>query len=281
MMDVVGGSAAVIAGVPWILSERCDSAFDPSRAKVHLRRQIARGAAAVVSNSSSGSAYWVKRVPESRCSVIPNALPVDEIESAGPAKRSTFDFPDDAPLIVYVGRLDPQKNMDRMLDALERVVAQSDARALLCGQGPLQAEVEKRVASAGLRGRVVAPGFVSNPWSWLKTADLFVSVSLWEGMPNTVMEAMAAGCAVVVSDIPHHREVLDSSTARFVPANDADAIADAILAGLRDPERGARAAAAKQRAQKWSIPATARRWANFYEELAAGPQPSSQGGSRP
>jgi len=269
MMDVVGGAAAVIAGVPWILSERSDSALRPGRGQIGLRRQIARGASAVVSNSDAGSAYWIRRIGEDRCSVIPNALPLDEIEAAVPAKRATFDIPDDAPLVVYVGRLEPLKNISRMLDALERVISETDTRVLLCGRGSIESDVERRIAGGVLRGRVLAPGFVPDPWSWLKAADLFVSLSLWEGMPNTVMEAMAAECPVVVSDIPNHRAILDSSSAWFVPVGDTDAIAKAILDGLRDPDREARIAAAKRRADTWSIGASARRWAALYEGLAA------------
>ncbi|MFP6645344.1 MAG: glycosyltransferase, partial [Candidatus Latescibacterota bacterium] len=92
MMDVVGGMAALVAGVPWIVSERCDSDFGQGGPKIVLRRQIARGAAAIVCNSGAGNAYWVKRAKGDRCSVIPNALPLDEIESAPVAKRSAFDI---------------------------------------------------------------------------------------------------------------------------------------------------------------------------------------------
>jgi len=268
MMDIVGGAAALLARVPWIVSERCDSVFEPSHTKIRLRRQIARGAAAVVSNSSAGNAYWLRRIGPDRCAVIPNALPIEEIDAAPAAQRARLSIPPDVPLLRFVGRLDPQKNIAALLDALEVVVAKSDAHALLLGRGSLESEVERRLEGAPLAGRVVAPGFVADPWSWMKSAALFVSVSLWEGMPNTVMEAMAARCPVVVSEIPNHREILDDASARFVPTGDVPAIAEAILAGLGEDGRAERVAAARAHAETWSIEAVARRWAAFYESLA-------------
>jgi len=64
----------------------------------------------------------------------------------------------------------------------------------------------------------------------MKTASVSVSVSHVEGMPNAVIEAMAARCPLVVSEIPQHREILDDASARFVPLDDARATADAIRA---------------------------------------------------
>jgi len=128
--------------------------------------------------------------------------------------------------------------------------------------------VERRIRKEGLSGRVFLPGYVPQPWAWMKKADMFVSVSLFEGMPNTVMEAMACGCPLVVSDIPQHREILDDDTAMFVSPEDPADIASGIDRLLGNPEEARRKALrAKERASEWSIPAMAERYERVYLEI--------------
>jgi glycosyltransferase involved in cell wall biosynthesis len=80
----------------------------------------------------------------------------------------------------------------------------------------------------------------------LKSADGLISMSRYEGNPNVVLEAMAAGCPVILSDIPGHREVADASSAVFVPVDDVQALSVAIA------EFVANKGAAQQRAQRAS-----------------------------
>jgi glycosyltransferase involved in cell wall biosynthesis len=128
--------------------------------------------------------------------------------------------------------------------------------------------VERKIHNEGLSGRVFLPGYVLQPWAWMRRADLFVSVSLFEGMPNTVMEAMACGCPIVASDIPQHREILDEGEATFVLPDDPDSIASGIERLLGDTEEaGRKASCAKERALKWSIPAMAERYERVYLEI--------------
>jgi glycosyltransferase involved in cell wall biosynthesis len=149
------------------------------------------------------------------------------------------------------------------------VAAASPATMLFCGDGYDHAEAIRRLDERGLSGRIRAPGFVGDVWSWLKRAQVFVSVSYFEGMPNSVMEAMACGCPLVVSDIPMHREIVGDDGALFVDPNDPKAIAESVLEVLRDPgrakERGDRARAL---ARRWSIDSAAEAYAALYEGAA-------------
>jgi glycosyltransferase involved in cell wall biosynthesis len=238
--------------------------------KVRLDQWFARHyASAVVSNSSSADALWAGLLaPERMRGVIRNALPLDGLDGVPPADPRQLGFPADLPLVVYVGRMHPDKGIDTLLEALECVNAERPISALLLGVGELLDGVRERLKDPGFGGRAAAPGFRLDATAWLKRAAVFVSLSRHEGMPNTVMEAMALRCPAVVSDIPQHREILDDASALFVPLDDAAATAAAIRRTLDAPvESAARAARARGAAEGWSIDATSGAWAGLYDRL--------------
>jgi glycosyltransferase involved in cell wall biosynthesis len=273
MANVLGGLVALRAGVPWLYSERYAPDSYGRSLKAGFDQWLARRyAAAVISNSSSADALWAEWLaPGRRHEVIRNALPLAELDAAPTADPRELGLPPELPLVVYVGRMLPHKGIDVLLDALERLNAERPIAVLLLGVGALHEQVRARLLAPGFAGRALAPGFRYDAAAWLKRAAVFVSLSRWEGMPNTVMEAMATGCPAVVSDIPQHREILDDASASFVPFGDASRAASAIRHALDDsPAARARAALARARAAAWSVAATAGRYAELYRELRAG-----------
>jgi glycosyltransferase involved in cell wall biosynthesis len=269
MMDMVGGPIARCMRIPWIMSERCSPDFFPRTSKIVLRERLGRFATGIVSNSESGDEYWSRHAgSNTHRSVIRNALPFDQIEETKPADPAIFGLPSNAPLILYAGRFEDQKNIEMLVAGVAQALVDSDASALLCGDGPLRDGAAREFARLGLSDRVRLPGFVPDIWSWLKRAELMVSVSHFEGMPNTVMEAMACRCALVVSEISMHREILDESCAVLVDRRNPEAIARAILGVLRGPEHAKRRIdAARERAIHWSIDSGTRDYAKVYCEI--------------
>jgi len=269
LMDIVGGLTARALRLPWVVSERTLPSAYPRLLKMRLRNRLVRGAAAVVSNSAEADAWWAARLaPRVLRRVVQNSIPVDEIEGASPADLGSYGLSGSRPLVAFVGRVDEGKNVDRVLDVLARVTREGPAEALFCGDGILLRSVRERIAREGLADRIVAPGFVSAVPSVLKRAAVFLSLSRYEGMPNAVMEAAAAGCPIVLSDIPAHRQVVSDAEARFVPTEDVVAASDAVHECLRDRAAAlARAAGARVRARSWSLQTAARRYADLYEAL--------------
>jgi glycosyltransferase involved in cell wall biosynthesis len=269
MMDIIGGAACRITGTPQIISERCSSEAHPGNIKDLLQIIAASGARAVISNSSGGDEYWRgKNNGRFRRFIIHNALPLQEIEWVPPVPNAVIGGHPGQKIVLYVGRFDKQKNLKNLVRALGRVVQNPTLVAFLCGDGPMRPAVERMIHDEGLSGRIFLPGYVMNIWAWMKRADVFVSVSLFEGMPNTVMEAMACGCPAVVSDIPQHREILDDDSAVFVSPSDPMSIAAGIDRLLGDTEdAGRKALRAKKTAIKWSIPAMAERYERAYLEI--------------
>lgn len=266
-MDILGGGAALLTRTPWVLKESSAAPSYPAGWKSWLRRALAKWAGAIASNSTGGDAYW-RSAGRRTLYVIPNGVPFDEIDgaraetAAGPRRGSAEK------MVLFAGRMDSGKNVEGLVVALARMADEVPFVAVLCGDGPRRRELERLAGELGVRERLLFPGYVSNLWGLMKRADAFASLSRFEGCPNVVLEAMACGCPLVVSDIPAHREILDEASARFAdpdePAEVAEALKATLLAG--DAAR-ARARAARAMAAHWSVETTARLYERLYLSL--------------
>jgi glycosyltransferase involved in cell wall biosynthesis len=239
-MDVLGGLAGLWRGIPLVVSERSSTQAYPRTWKNMLRRAIGRRGRMVVANSQAGANYWSQLSSAPTVSVVHNIVPVHEIDAVQP---DFSQFPADAEMILYVGRYSYEKNLPTLVDALCRVLARRPrALVLMHGEGREREAVTMRVKAAGMADRIRVGAFIQCPWALMKSGAAFVSVSDFEGNPNTVLEAAACRCPLILSDISAHREQFDERSALFVPPRSAQAIADAVEATLADP------AAAERRA---------------------------------
>jgi len=269
-MDLVGGATARLLRVPWVMSERSAALSYPASMMNRFRIAAGRRADLIMPNSRGGADYWLANgVDADRIEVVPNYVPLGEIEMADALDDPRIAADDE--LVVYVGRLSPEKNLHALIDAFAHVVRlRPRAMFAFCGDGQLLAELKTHVEAAGLRERFIFTGFVPNVASWLKRASASVAVSRCEGHPNAVLEAIAAGVPLVVSDIPAYRSILDDESAAFVPVDDVLAIAGAVVQTLENrvaaEERAARARAALGSP---SLDATAARYENAYQHAIA------------
>jgi len=268
-MDVLGGTSALMSGIPWIFSERASAPAYPLTIRNLVRRFLGCCARAVISNSVAGDAYWQGWAR--RRFIVSNGLPLGEI-AAAPAILPHPLGDGGRPLVLFAGRFDPQKNIGVLLEALDLVLRRHDVDVLCCGDGPLRADVERWAASdRGGGGRVVIGGYSTELWGLMKAATVLVSPALFEGCPNVVLEGMACGVSLVVSDIPEHRELLDESAAILVPAHSAAALAAGIEQALADrPAALGRAQVAKERASSHSLSAVAREYDAAYRQVLCG-----------
>jgi glycosyltransferase involved in cell wall biosynthesis len=159
------------------------------------------------------------------------------------AARARLEVPPDAPLAVCIGRVTRQKGQDVLLAAWHTVRARCpEARLAIVGGGDLLASL-RRQAPPG----VVFTGPVDDTQPWYAAADLVVLPSRWEGLPLTLLEALAIGRPVVGSDIPGIADALPAGTGALVPAGGVAALADAIAHRIsqRDAARAEGAAGAR------------------------------------
>jgi glycosyltransferase involved in cell wall biosynthesis len=263
-MDVVGGVAARLTGSTWIVSERADGEHYPSDVKHWLRRVTGKYADAVIANSPVGLSFW--NGSRGRQFVVPNAAPLEELAAVPP---DDADFRH-AKVILFVGRLTDQKNPENLVAALAKVVKQRDAVALLCGCGPSEGMVRAAIEAAGCSERIHLLGFTDRVIGLMKRADVLVAPSWFEGNPNAVIEAAACGCPLVLSAIPSHAFVPPDG-ALFAPPGDPDAIAEAVLRTLDDPDAARqRAEVARSVAMSRSIATISAAYLQIYEEMLRG-----------
>lgn len=189
------------------------------------------------------------------------------------------------PVILAVGRLSRQKRPDLMVEALARLRRRpglGGARLRLCGEGPWAGAVERRARRLGVGDAVELLGFVANPFALMRTADLYLLTSDFEGLPNALIEAQGLGLPAVATRCPHGPDEIvdDGRTGLLVPTGDVEAIAAAAAELLADPERrrrmGEEAAARARRLYDASrlVPA----WERLLLEAAASAS-SAAGGS--
>lgn len=268
-MDVWGGVAARLTGVPWIFSERSQSLThaerSPSAAALRALLPAARG---VVANSETAADVWRSgvRVP---VRVVPNAIPVDRIESVAAADRRELGIPEGVPLVLFAGRFTPGKNVPLLGEALASLMRERpDLHALLLGEGPALADFRAWVRAQGLARRFVLPGYRDDLFRWMKTASVFVSPSRSEGRPNVVMEAMACGRPMVLSDIAPHREFVSDDEALWFRTDDATSLRAGIARTLdARVEAEARAERALTSIRRFSIDAMVASYESVYQEV--------------
>ncbi len=169
---------------------------------------------------------------------IYNGVPCLKIENSPEAVRAHWGLPENAPLLLNVGRLAQQKNQAILFEALLHL---PEAHLLLVGDGELRASLQKQVAQLQLEKRVHFLGELEsqNVLALLFVCSVFVFPSFYEAMPMAVVEAMGSGLPVVASDIPAMREVLGDAGI-LVPSESAEEIARAVRQVLDSSELASR-----------------------------------------
>lgn len=145
------------------------------------------------------------------------------------------------PLVLGVGRLTPQKDFATLIRAFRQVRERHVARLLILGEGEQRGMLERLVAELGLEEDVALPGFVENPFAYMTRASVFVLSSLFEGLPNAMVQAFALGTPIVATDCQSGpREILQGGRfGTLVPVGDETAMASAIVGQISGGREGA------------------------------------------
>jgi glycosyltransferase involved in cell wall biosynthesis len=232
----------------------------------------ARIDAAVCVSDSVVSGVVANGLPAERTHVVVNGIDVARVRGLaglGPVPDVVDpglepDDPQDARRVPVVanGRLSPQKDFELLIRAHAQILRSGvEHRLLIMGEGPSRPRLEALVAELDLAGSVELPGHVDNPYLHISTAGLFVLSSRSEGMPLTLLEALAVGVPIVATRCGTGTETLlaDGEYGELVPVGSVDALAGAIEKHLRDTdELRKRAARGPHRASAFDVGRSAR-----------------------
>ena len=167
------------------------------------------------------------------------------------------------PVFLGVGRLTEQKDFNTLIRAFAKVRNQRAAKLIILGEGEQRAQLQGLAAELGVAEEVDLPGFVDNPFAFMRRASVFVLSSAWEGLPGVLIQAVACGCPAVSTDCPSGpREVLEGGRyGELVPVGDAAAMADAMLRTLDTPVD---AKVLERRAQAFSVEASTKAYRTLF-----------------
>ncbi len=205
-----------------------------------LMRATYRFADAIVAVSDGAAVALAQLLgaPRSRVSVIHNPVVADTILSlASEPLAHPWITRDDRPFILAAGRLTEAKDHPALLRAFARVRTQRDARLVILGEGELRSRLERLSEELGIVEDTLMPGFVENPYAWMRACAVFVLSSAREGCPMVLIEAMACGAPIVSTDCPSGpSEILeDGRWGRLVPVGDVESMTSAILEAMQAP----------------------------------------------
>ena len=177
----------------------------------------------------------VTGLPRERIKVLYNPVVTPELreKARAPLNHPWFEA-GQRPVVLAVGRLTQQKDFPTLIQAFAEVRQARPSRLLILGEGPDRPVLEALVKQLNLDDDVAMPGFVENPYAYMRRASLYVLPSRWEGLPTVLIEALYCGPPVIATDCPSGpREILaDGRHGLLVPVGDVTALTQAIESGL-------------------------------------------------
>jgi glycosyltransferase involved in cell wall biosynthesis len=202
--------------------------------------------------------------------VIPNGVDLERWRSASPAELHRFGVSAGRRAILFVGRLDTQKGLDRFLSELPAVFDElADHDLVIAGDGPLGDSLRAKARRLRIENRVHFVGWQDDVPSLMAASDLLLLPSRWEGMPNVVLEAMAAGKPVVATQAEGTVELLGlGALEQTVPAGDWAGLRQRVVAIVRNSKLSKELSRKNQeRAGQFSLQQVALRYQRLYASL--------------
>ncbi|MGL4609445.1 MAG: glycosyltransferase [Trueperaceae bacterium] len=272
--DVFGRFAGKLAGIPVVTSSIRNENFGGGFRDALIKYTNVL-APQMTTNSTLAAKSLIGRglIPEKNMRVIPNGIKLEPYafrRDARDALRAEWGIPEEEFLWLAVGRLEEQKDFKTLLQAFSKVF---HGRLLIAGEGPMLGELRTDANTLGLKDRVKFLGLRKDIPHVLSAVDAFVLSSAWEGLPNVVMEALAAAKPVVATDVGGVRELVEESKSGFiVPAKSPAPLSEAMqnLMTLAPTQRTEMGRYGFEHVRKtYSLESVTTQWEQFFLELTA------------
>ena len=230
--NIAGRLAAWWAKVPIVVSG-IRVAEKRSKMRLRMDRLTERFVSRHVCVSQAVANFMIEhaKLPKEKVITIANGVDAQFYREATPADLTAYGIPPGSNTLLFVGRLDEQKAPFDLLRACESILTERQSMHLLMvGDGPLQAEIIQWTQQHHLAHCIHLAGFQNDIAGFYQAADCLVLPSHWEGMPNVVLEAMAAGLPVIATDVEGSCEIVEhKKTGLLVPPNNIQALTEAII----------------------------------------------------
>jgi glycosyltransferase involved in cell wall biosynthesis len=212
-------------------------------------------------------------IPDKKLVLIPNGVDTDRFSPRmNRDLRKELKIEDEEFVVGAVGRLDPIKNHEGLIDAVTAINSGSGkVRLVIVGDGPARSKLETILGRSSCVPRPLLTGFRSDVENVYAAFDVVALNSFAEGMSNTLLEAMASGLPVVCTSVGGNVELVeDGHRGRLIPAGDSRALADAFNAYMRSPQMRASHATNARRfvVEHFSLRSMVDRYVDLYESVA-------------
>lgn len=195
-----------------------------------------------ISKAVRDAALQRGELPIEKISVVHNGIPLPDLQQLRPREsiRMELGIGNSRPLLVCTARLEPEKNIAALIQAIHCIPSPERPFCLIAGEGSQRSQLEAEIRQSGLSACVSLPGFNSDALSIVNAADLFVLPSLAEPFGLSIVEAMALGKPVIATCAGGPVEIVaDGKTGILVPPGDPNKIAAAIREILNSPRLAA------------------------------------------
>jgi glycosyltransferase involved in cell wall biosynthesis len=248
--DIIGAIAARLAGVRAVISWDTVS-HPPDSYETNLRHKLAyrfsmRFVSKIAAVSDAVKKFLIedRKIESSKIETIHYGIALNQFQSSNGFinlnKRQELGFTEDDIVIGTVARLAVQKGHAYLVEASKAIVAKyPNVHFVFSGDGPLRSELEKRVEKLGLAEHFHFLGFRNDVSELLFAFDIFVLPSLFEGLPNVILEAMASSRPVVATAVDGTPELIENQiSGLLVDPKSPDQLSEAIMAVLAQEDRG-------------------------------------------
>lgn len=253
--------------VPIIVSERNDPTKSPSAKWMRkLRDALYKGASGVVYQTRDAAAYFEKYVPNKiKQTIIEN--PIKEDLPFYVSRPEKVEF-------ITACRLNQQKNLHLMINSVKRVIDRGYECSLnIYGEGPMKQELEAYIDSVGLNERVRLCGFSDSIHEKMTKATAFIISSDFEGISNSMLEALGIGIPVIATDCPvggARQYIVNGVNGYLVPCREVDNMSNAMIDVIKNPvkaiEMGKEATKIREIV---SVKNIASQWMDFIKKVIA------------
>jgi len=282
LSPIVSTGAALLAGVPvihWLQAPWMRTTAASGRGPVSVSHRLALRTIAwqsrLIAATTPGllDECLALGFASRKLALLPNGLVLPPFSPRGPKRNGS--------LIVMVGRLEPPKRPDLLMEAVALLSKEREIELALVGSGARERELEKRAEVLGIASRVTFTGFVPDPSTYVRAADVFVLPTDYEGFGNVIVEALASGVPVVVSDVPYGPRFIlgPRKIGRLVAPGSATALADGLRVVLDRPPTDEELAEGRRRAEDFSVDRIAIRFEEIVDHVLARPHGEGLGAS--